>query len=125
MQGLMSMSISGENEMDKHSLRCDDCGQFAKAEELSAREPWLGGVRHREGFGCCSPEAIAKIRADVAATAARRRAEIEEIVNDYNRSFVPQAPTVFTENPSPNRTKFVVAGVLVLAVITILFILII
>lgn len=33
-------------------LRCDDCGRFAKADDLVSREPWLGGNRHRRGTGC-------------------------------------------------------------------------
>lgn len=33
-------------------VRCDDCNQFARWEDLEDREPWLGGVRHRPGTGC-------------------------------------------------------------------------
>lgn len=33
-------------------IRCDDCGRFAKPDDLQNREPWLGGVRHRRGVGC-------------------------------------------------------------------------
>lgn len=32
--------------------RCDDCGQFARIEELEDREKHLGGLRHIYGFGC-------------------------------------------------------------------------
>ena len=31
---------------------CDDCGQFARMEDLEDREPWNGGMRHKCGTGC-------------------------------------------------------------------------
>lgn len=37
-------------------IRCDDCGQFAKADDLEVRESWMGGYRHRRGKGCWSSE---------------------------------------------------------------------
>ena len=36
--------------------KCDDCGQFARYEDLEEREPWLGGCRHRYGTGCWPKE---------------------------------------------------------------------
>ncbi len=33
-------------------IKCDDCGLWARENELQDREPHLGGVRHRKGFGC-------------------------------------------------------------------------
>lgn len=112
--------------MDKHALRCDDCGQFAKANELVSREPWLGGVRHRNGFGCCSPEALERVKVDAIETANRRReAEIEAIVEDYERSLIPQVPevpTIFTDEPTPKKKKCIVAAILLVGVIVILLV---
>lgn len=34
------------------TIKCDDCGRYAKPDELIDREKHLGGVRHRRGYGC-------------------------------------------------------------------------
>lgn len=40
------------------TLRCDDCGQFARMEELEDREATLGGLRHIYGSGCWPSDAF-------------------------------------------------------------------
>jgi len=85
-----------KNDMkNQHSLRCVDCGQFAKAEELLDREPWLGGLRHRYGYGCANPKEFEKI------------APITEEQSEQFRRKIS------------NRTKLIAVGIFVVSILAV------
>lgn len=50
------------------SFRCDDCGRFAKLDDLNDREPHLGGLRHRGGKGCWTLPKTEREQEDPAQT---------------------------------------------------------